>query len=47
MSCPDCHGARAVPDDLSGGYGPGPSCVIDAGVTFVVLEEVANDADAG
>lgn len=39
--CFDCFGARAVPDDFGGhedGYGPCPSCVIDAGPTFVVYE---------
>ena len=38
MSCPDCAGTRAVPDDLSGGYAPCPACVVDARLTFVVLE---------
>jgi hypothetical protein len=37
--CLDCSGSRAVPDDLGeyeDGYQPCPSCVIDAGDTFVV-----------
>ena len=38
MSCLDCAGTRAVPDDPSGGYAPCPACVIDAGDSFVVLE---------
>ncbi len=38
MTCLDCHGARAVPDDVTGGYGPRPCCVIDAGATYVVWE---------
>ncbi len=41
MTCLDCHGARAVPDDPTGGYGPCPCCVIDAGETFVCFEEDA------
>ena len=40
MSCQDCAGTRAVPDDLSGGYAPCPACVVDAGLTFVVMETV-------
>ncbi len=39
--CWDCSGSRAVPDDLAeDGYGPCPSCVIDTGQTFVVLDDV-------
>ncbi len=38
--CWDCSGTRAVPDDLSeDGYGACPTCVIDAGETFVVLDD--------
>ena len=39
--CSDCGDARAVPDDLGvyeDGYAPCPSCVIDAGETFVVWD---------
>jgi hypothetical protein len=39
MSCPDCGGTRAVPDDVFGGYAPCPSCVVEAITTFVVLED--------
>lgn len=39
MTCPDCGGTRAVPDDFSSGYAPCPSCVIEASATFVVLED--------
>ena len=45
MTCPDCGGTRAVPDDVSGGYAPCPSCVIDAGSTFVALDEVPEDLE--
>jgi len=38
MTCLDCHGSRAAPDDFTGGYAPCPRCVIDAGTTFVVWE---------
>lgn len=42
LNCWDCSGSRAVPDDFSeDGYGPCPTCVIDAGETFVVLEDAA------
>ncbi len=34
MTCLDCAGTRAVPDDRSGGYAPCPSCVIEATTTF-------------
>jgi hypothetical protein len=37
MTCEECSGSRAIPD-IFGDYGPCPSCVIDAGETFVVLE---------
>jgi hypothetical protein len=30
MTCPDCAGTRAIPDDFSGGYAPCPSCVTEA-----------------
>lgn len=35
--CDDCFGSRAVPD-VFGDYQACPSCVIDAGNTFVVYE---------
>lgn len=35
----DCNDARAVPDDYAeDGCGPCPSCVVDAGSTFVVWD---------
>lgn len=37
--CADCSGSRAVPDDFGqyeDGYAPCPSCVVDAGSTFVI-----------
>ncbi len=44
MSCPDCGGTRAVPDDFNGGgYALCPSCVIEATSTFVVLEDLPDD----
>ncbi len=46
MTCPDCDGTRAVPDDLSGGYAPCPSCVIDATTTFVVFEDLPDDEES-
>lgn len=42
-TCPDCSGTRAVPGFLTD-YDPCPSCVIDAGETFVVLEAYDDDA---
>jgi hypothetical protein len=36
-ACLDCFGARAVPD-ITGDYVACPSCVIDAGETWVVFE---------
>jgi len=36
MTCLACHGTRAVPDEVTGGYAPCPSCVTDAGTTYVV-----------
>jgi hypothetical protein len=42
MTCPDCNGARSVPDDFGeyeDGCAPCPDCVIDAAETFVVWEE--------
>lgn len=36
-ACEDCFGARALPD-MFGDYGACPSCVIDAGNSFVVYE---------
>lgn len=37
-TCEDCNGTRSVPD-VVGDPGPCPSCVIDAGDTFVVFED--------
>jgi len=45
MSCPDCAGTRAIPDDLTGGYQPCQSCVIQAGTTFVALDDPDGGAD--
>ncbi len=39
MSCPDCAGTRAIPDDLTRGYQPCPTCVIETSTTFVVLDD--------
>ena len=38
--CPDCGGTRAVPDmgESVDGYAPCPTCVIDAGGTFVAWD---------
>jgi len=41
-ACSDCSGTRAVPG-LFGDYVACPSCVIDAGETFVVFENVPED----
>ncbi len=38
MSCPDCSGARAVPDDVQGGYRACPECVIEATATWVCFD---------
>lgn len=38
VTCPECHGSRAVPD-LFGDLEAFTTCVIDAGATFVVFEE--------
>ncbi len=35
MSCHNRLGARAVPDDVQGGYRACPCCVIEAAVTSV------------
>ncbi len=35
MSCQDRLGARAVPDDVQGGYRACPGCVIEATATWV------------
>jgi hypothetical protein len=37
--CPDCNGTRTVAG-VDGGYNPCPSCVIDAGWTFVSVDGV-------
>lgn len=37
--CWDCNGVRAIPEPaFDEGYGPCPSCVIEASATFVVWE---------
>ena len=38
MSCHDCFGARAVPDDVQGGSRACPGCVIEATATFVCFD---------
>jgi len=38
MSCPDCLGVRAVPDDVQGGYRACPGCVIEATATWVCVD---------
>ncbi len=38
MSCHDCFGARAVPDDVQGGYRTCPRCVIEATATFICFD---------
>jgi hypothetical protein len=41
--CRECSDSRAVPDDFAeDGYAPCPACVIDAGATFVVFENVGS-----
>jgi len=38
VSCNDCFGARAVPDDVQGGYRPCPGCLIEATATWVCVD---------
>ncbi len=38
MSCHDCLGACAVPDDVQGGYRAGPGCLIKATATWVCVD---------
>ncbi len=38
MSCHDCFGARAVPDDVQGGYRACPGYVIEATATSVCAD---------
>jgi len=38
MSCHDCSGARAVPDDVQGGYRACPGCLIKATATIVCVD---------
>ncbi len=38
MSCHDRLGARAVPDDVQGGYRTCPGCLIKATATSVCFE---------
>ena len=40
-SCSDCSGALSVPAPNGGDYAPCPSCVIDAGQTWAVLDSYA------
>ena len=42
MICPDCNGARAVPSLIEPeGYDACPTCVVDAGETFVALDDIS------
>ncbi len=43
MSCQDCSGMRAVPDDVQGGYRTCPGCLIKATATSVCVD--TEDAD--
>jgi len=45
MSCPDCAGTRATLVDLTGGYPPCRSCVIQAGTTFDARDDPDGGAD--
>jgi len=38
MSCHDCFGARAVPDDVQGGYRACPRCLVEATATWVCVD---------
>ena len=38
MSCQDCSGARAVPDDVQGGYRACPGCLLEATATFLCVD---------
>ncbi len=38
MSCDDCFGVPAVPDDGQGGYRTCPGCLIEATATFVCAD---------
>ncbi len=38
MSCHDCSGVRAGPDDVQGGYRTCPGFVIEATATWVCFE---------
>jgi len=38
VSCQDCSGARAVPDDAQGGYRACPGCVLEATATWVCFD---------
>jgi len=43
VSCQDCSGMRAVPDDVQGGYRTCPGCLIKATATSVCVD--TEDAD--
>jgi len=45
MSCYDCSGVRAVPDDVQGGYRPCAGRVIEATATFVCVDNEDADPD--
>jgi len=38
MSCNDCSGVRAGPDDVPGGYRACPGCLIEATATFICFD---------
>ncbi len=38
MSCQDCSGVRAGPDDVPSGYRACPGCVIEATATSVCFD---------
>ncbi len=45
MSCNDCFCARAVPDDVPGGYRACPGCLIEATLTFACVDNEDADPD--
>ncbi len=46
MSCNDCSGVRAVPDDVRGGYRACPGSVIEATSTSVCFKTEDDTAPA-
>jgi len=44
MSCHDCSGVRAVPDDVQGGLRACPGCLHEATATYVCFETEDNTA---